>query len=72
MNLYSYSSGNEWRQRRKLLTPAFHFKTLDNYVPTINARCVDFIDYLNGLQGKDDIRLFNEFQKLSLDAIGGV
>lgn len=64
------STGNEWRQRRKLLTPAFHFKTLDNYVPTINARCAEFVDYLNALPQKEDIRLFYEISKLTLDCVG--
>ncbi|OQR79347.1 cytochrome P450 4V2-like [Tropilaelaps mercedesae] len=63
------SSGNEWRERRKLLTPAFHFQTLDNYITTINARCADFIEYIDALPQKNDVRLFYEIQKLTLGTI---
>lgn len=65
------SSGNEWRTRRKLLTPTFHFKTLDNYTPTINARCADFMAYLKDHPQKDDMKLYYEMQKLTLDIIAG-
>lgn len=35
-----------WRTRRKILTPAFHFKILDNYVHIMNRRTKEVVDKL--------------------------
>ncbi|XP_077504611.1 cytochrome P450 4V2-like isoform X2 [Amblyomma americanum] len=35
-----------WRTRRKILTPAFHFKTLRNYVPIMNRRTNHVVEKL--------------------------
>ncbi|KAL3173414.1 hypothetical protein MRX96_042081 [Rhipicephalus microplus] len=41
-----------WRKRRKALTPAFHFRILDEYVPIMNRRAVMLTDKLAHL-GKE-------------------
>ncbi|CAG2107240.1 unnamed protein product, partial [Medioppia subpectinata] len=55
------STGNRWQSHRKLLTPSFHFRILENFVPVINGQqnvMIDIIDSKlsqnNGLI--DDIR----------------
>ncbi len=30
------NNGESWQQRRKLLTPAFHFQILQNFLPIMN------------------------------------
>ncbi|KAJ6215404.1 hypothetical protein RDWZM_009904 [Blomia tropicalis] len=32
------SSRSKWRQRRKILTPAFHFRILEDFIPIINEQ----------------------------------
>ncbi|CAG2174833.1 unnamed protein product, partial [Oppiella nova] len=41
------STGDHWRSHRKLLTPSFHFRILENFVPVINGQkdiMIDIID----------------------------
>lgn len=34
--MYVKFEGNQWRERRHLLTPAFHFKILDSFFDVFN------------------------------------
>jgi cytochrome P450 family 4 len=49
------SSGEKWFQRRKILTPAFHFKILEKYVEIIDE------------QGKIFIENFGKFDGMQVD-----
>lgn len=40
------SHGDKWFQRRKLLTHAFHFKILDDFVRIFDAQANGFVQYL--------------------------
>uniref|UniRef100_A0A1E1X3R4 Putative cytochrome p450 4c3-like protein n=1 Tax=Amblyomma aureolatum TaxID=187763 RepID=A0A1E1X3R4_9ACAR len=46
------SSGSKWRSRRKLLTPAFHFRILEDFLPTVNEQSEVLVRKLGQL-GKD-------------------
>jgi cytochrome P450 len=47
-------SGAKWHKRRKMLTPAFHFKILEEFVPVFNDNIQIFISKLRGLVNKKD------------------
>lgn len=38
--------GSKWQQRRKLITPAFHFNILANFKSVIEENCQNFVDKL--------------------------
>ncbi|CAN7992022.1 unnamed protein product [Ixodes pacificus] len=38
-----------WKKRRKVLTPAFHFRVLEDYVPVMNRRASELVKKLNSL-----------------------
>ncbi len=51
------NTGDKWRSRRKLLTPAFHFRIIDDFIPIINEHSFTFVDRLKLTVGSiiDDI-----------------
>ncbi|KAM7282683.1 cytochrome P450 4V2 [Ixodes scapularis] len=38
-----------WKKRRKVLTPAFHFRVLEDYVPVMNRRASELVKKMNSL-----------------------
>ena len=44
--MYSRSSGEKWRSRRRLLTPAFHFKILQDFLVIMNEHSEIFVNKL--------------------------
>ncbi|XP_064458382.1 cytochrome P450 4c3-like [Ornithodoros turicata] len=46
------SDTDVWKSRRKAMTPAFHFKVLDSYVPTMSRKGEELIPVLNNFEGK--------------------
>ena len=40
------SGDQKWRERRKFLTPAFHFQTLQGFLPIFNKQADVFVDRL--------------------------
>ncbi|KAK8775566.1 hypothetical protein V5799_031090 [Amblyomma americanum] len=43
------STGEKWRARRRLFTPAFHFRILEDFSPTINAQSIILANKLERL-----------------------
>lgn len=39
-------TGNKWKSRRRLFTPAFHFRILDDFTPSINTQSMILADIL--------------------------
>ncbi|CAN7938527.1 unnamed protein product [Ixodes hexagonus] len=69
------ATGEIWRFKRKLMTPAFHFRALDNYMTIFNQNADLLVRRLGAFINKEPqepIRLFDNTQKCTLDIIGEV
>ncbi|CAL1300623.1 unnamed protein product [Larinioides sclopetarius] len=49
------STGPKWRTKRKLLTPCFHFRILDDFLPTLNDQSIVLVKKLQSLQNEDSV-----------------
>ncbi|KAF5277786.1 hypothetical protein FQR65_LT03766 [Abscondita terminalis] len=49
------ASGNNWRERRKLLNPGFHFSILDNFVEVFDKQSSVLVKKLEKISGSFDI-----------------
>jgi cytochrome P450 len=69
-----YSTGEKWKSHRKLLTPAFHFKILENFLPTIMKQTNIMLDLIEK-QLKENNGIIEDIRYLitncTLDAICG-
>ncbi|KAI9563270.1 hypothetical protein GHT06_010728 [Daphnia sinensis] len=68
------SSGDLWRSRRKMLTPAFHFSILDSFVEIFNEQSRILCGILDNLcasfaEGKAEIDVYPYLTRCSLDII---
>ncbi|KAM7305460.1 cytochrome P450 4V2 [Ixodes scapularis] len=69
------ATGDIWRFKRKLLTPAFHFRVLENYMQIFNENGDQLTKRIGALLDeapKEAIPLFHNVQKCALDIIGQV
>ncbi|KAH8033900.1 hypothetical protein HPB51_017350 [Rhipicephalus microplus] len=63
------SRGNKWRRRRKMLTPAFHFRILEDFIPVFNEQAVIFVKNLKEQQNKKYIDIVPLVTLCTLDII---
>lgn len=64
------SIGNKWRQRRKILTPAFHFQILEKFMDVMDTHGNVLIEKLMKFDGKD-IDIYPLLNLYALDVICG-
>ncbi|CAN7993824.1 unnamed protein product [Ixodes hexagonus] len=48
------SDKDVWKPRRKMMTPAFHFRTLEDYVPVMNRRAEEMVRDIGETMEKGD------------------
>ncbi|XP_046450540.1 cytochrome P450 4C1-like [Daphnia pulex] len=72
-NCLGVLAGDEWRHRRRLLTPAFHFKILDGFASTMNeksmASAAKVEEILGPSAGSKEIDVFPIMVKLAFDVL---
>ncbi|EDS32954.1 cytochrome P450 4c3 [Culex quinquefasciatus] len=61
--------GKKWAQRRKVITPAFHFKILEEFLDIFNQRSEDFVGKLRDRVGKGDFNIYEDVTLCTLDII---
>lgn len=60
-----------WRNHRKILTPAFHFKMLENSVPTMKKNAQILSQQLEKKINQPEFDIESFIEKCSLDIISG-
>ncbi|CAN9510230.1 unnamed protein product [Ophioblennius macclurei] len=63
------STGQKWRQRRKMLTPTFHFSILTEFVEVMNEQAEILVKKLEKQAGKGLFNCFNHITLCALDII---
>ncbi|XP_063926930.1 cytochrome P450 4c3-like [Zophobas morio] len=61
------STGSKWKQRRKLITPTFHFKMLDQFLEVFNASTDILVSKLSSEVGEDWTDIYPYINLLLLD-----
>jgi len=64
------TSGKKWLQRRKIITPSFHFKILEQFAEVMDIQGCIFVENLKKLEGQD-VDFFPMMSLYALDVICG-
>ena len=63
------STGPKWFRRRRLITPSFHFKILEDFLVVMNEQAGVFVDNLARLDDRDHVDLVKAITLCTLDII---
>ncbi|XP_050392897.1 cytochrome P450 4V2 [Patella vulgata] len=63
------STGAKWRSRRKMLTPTFHFKILNDFLAVFNEQSDVMLSKLKEKAGPNSFNIFNDITLCALDII---
>ncbi|XP_045904160.1 cytochrome P450 4V2 [Micropterus dolomieu] len=63
------STGPKWRQRRKMLTPTFHFSILTDFLEVMNEQAEILVEKLEKQAGEGQFNCFNHITLCALDII---
>jgi len=64
-----FSTGKKWRTRRRLLTPSFHFKILEDFLDVMNEQADVFVDKIRELEDRGEVDLIQKVVLCTLDII---
>jgi len=63
------STGQKWHSRRKMLTPAFHFKILEDFMQVMNQQCKILCDKLEEKTNEEEFNVYPMVTHCALDII---
>ncbi|XP_037546350.1 cytochrome P450 4V2 [Nematolebias whitei] len=63
------STGQKWRQRRKILTPTFHFSILTDFLQVMNEQAEILVEKLEKKTGTGPFNCFSDITLCALDII---
>lgn len=63
------STGKKWHDRRKIITPAFHFNILLQFIDVFNYQNKIFINKINEMNDEKPFDVYNFMTLMSLDII---
>ncbi|XP_076340278.1 cytochrome P450 4C1-like [Tachypleus tridentatus] len=63
------SFGSKWRRRRKLVTPAFHFRILEDFIPMFNEQSQILVEKLRQAQSEKWVDIAEYVTLCTLDII---
>ncbi|XP_055540137.1 cytochrome P450 4d1-like [Wyeomyia smithii] len=63
------STGEKWFQRRKIITPTFHFQMLECFLDVFNREADLLVSKLRGKVGKDEFDIYEHITLYALDSI---
>ncbi|XP_054711969.1 cytochrome P450 4V2-like [Uloborus diversus] len=63
------STGQRWKTHRKLLTPTFHFRILEDFVSVFNEQSAVLVNKMEGFVGKSWIDIVPHITACTLDVI---
>ena len=66
------SGGAKWKSRRRLLTPAFHFKILDDFALVSDKQSRILCQLLSGVSPDGEIDVYPFITNCTLDIISGI
>lgn len=65
------STGEKWFQRRKIITPTFHFKMLEGFLDVFNKEADILVSKLKSKAGKEEFNIYDYVTLYALDSICG-
>lgn len=66
------TNGERWYKLRKLITPAFHFQTLERFIPIFDEQTQVLVDKLASIPKNESVNVLPIFQAFALDVVSGM